>query len=556
MSLATVCGAQPTTAPSAGAPSHGGDPLSGQSAVYVKSFRFVGNTRFSGAKLAEAIKTFAGRRLTTERLEEARLVLTRLYVDAGYINSGAVLPDQVVSDGIITFRIVEGRLSDVDVTFKDGNGKSKDRHLLRSDYVADRIRFAANPPPMDLLRVKDELELLRQDPNIARINAELKPGTSAGDSRLDVQVTENNPFQLGLQWSNRRNPSVGSTAYDVLAYDRDLTGNGDLLNVQYDVANGPVNDPRLDGADDFSLNYAIPFTPADTSLAVNFTKTNALVTQTPFTDLNIRSRTTSTSLTLRQPIYRRPVAEAAGPGKPGSPSVQFDLFTAAAIRENSTSLLNRPFSFSPGENNGAGRVTVVRFGQELVMRSQNDALSARSIFSLGVPWFGSTPDFPGQGGGRFFAWLAQAQYVHLIDKTDWQLVLRAAGQLSDRPLLPVEQFSLGGIDSIRGYPENDLVRDQGINGSVELHIPLIHGNSGAGEVLTLVPFFDAGYGWNRVRHAAPSQALDSVGVGLLFAPSSHVSAQLFYGAALQNHSHGSHDPEDLGIHFNVLFLAY
>src|SRR5438270_355603 len=82
-----------------------------------------------------------------------------------------------------------------------------------------------------------------------------------GDSRLDVQVRETNPFQVGLQWSNRRNPSVGSTAYDLLASDSDLTGRGDRLAVQYDIANGPPGDPQLAGADDFSLDYAIPFTP-------------------------------------------------------------------------------------------------------------------------------------------------------------------------------------------------------------------------------------------------------------------------------------------------------
>ena len=228
--------------------------------------------------------------------------------------AGAVLPDQTVADGIITFRIVEGRLGEVNVTFKDAQGKPTDHHLLRKDFIADRIHYAANPPPMDLLRLKDELELLRQDRNIAAINAELKPGAEPGDSRLDVQVRENNPYQFGLQWSNRRNPSVGSTAYDLLASDSDLTGNGDSFHLQYDIANGSINDPRLAGADDFSLDYAIPFTPADTSFAINFTRTNALVTQAPFTDLNIRSQTDSTSFTLRQPIYRKPVAEAATAG--------------------------------------------------------------------------------------------------------------------------------------------------------------------------------------------------------------------------------------------------
>jgi hemolysin activation/secretion protein len=548
---ATAPASRPATADNVAA------PLSMQASVAARGFRFVGNTRLSDAELQKVVAPYVGRTLTSEELDRARRALTARYVDAGYINSGAVLPDQTVAGGIVTFRIIEGRLSDVDVTYKDADGKPTQRNWLVPEYVADRIRLAANPPPLDLLRLKDQLELLRQDRNIGQINAELKPGAESGDSRLDVQLRENNPYYVALQWSDRRNPSVGSTAYDLIAADSDLTGRGDSFHVQYDLANGPVNDPRLDGADDFSLDYSIPITPADTTFSINFTRTNALVTQLPFTDLNIASRTDSTSFTLRQPVYRRPVAEVGTADHPGKPSVEFDLFATAALRDNSTYLLGRPFSFSPGEDNGAGRVTVLRFGQELVMRGPSEALSGRSTISLGVPWFGATPNVgSGEAGGKFFAWLGQAQYVRLIGASDWQLVLRTVAQLSDRPLLPVEQFSLGGLDSVRGYPENYLVRDAGITGTAEVHIPLIHGKPGDAPMLALVPFVDGGYGWNRNHASAPSQALDSIGLGLLCNPNRHFSAQVFYGLALKDHALGGRDPEDLGVHFNVLYAPF
>ena len=292
VALATqVCNGQtlPTTVPSTAFPVRPNTPmpLSAQTAALVRGFRFVGNTRISDVELQKVVSAYVGRTLTSEQLERARRKLTEYIVKAGYINSGAVLPDQTVAGGIVMFRIIEGRLSDIDVTYKDADGKPTKRHWLRPEYVADRIRMAANPPPMDLLRVKDELELLRQDRNIGQINAELKPGTEAGDSRLDVQLRENNPWLVELQWSDRRNPSVGSTAYDLIAANSDVTGRGDSFHVQYDLANGPINDPRLAGADDFSLDYAIPITAADTTFAINFTRTNALVTQLPFTDLNI-----------------------------------------------------------------------------------------------------------------------------------------------------------------------------------------------------------------------------------------------------------------------------
>ena len=35
-----------------------------------------------------------------------------------------------------------------------------------------------------------------------------------------------------------------------------------------------------------------------------------------------------------------------------------------------------------------------------------------------------------------------------------------------------EKFSLGGVNSVRGYRENELVSDNGVIGSMELRIPL------------------------------------------------------------------------------------
>lgn len=47
-----------------------------------------------------------------------------------------------------------------------------------------------------------------------------------------------------------------------------------------------------------------------------------------------------------------------------------------------------------------------------------------------------------------------------------------------------------------------------------------------------------------------------MGLGLLLNPSRRVSAQVFYGAALQNHSKDSHDVQNLGLHFNVVVLLF
>ncbi len=395
--------------------------LSTAQTVTVRQFDFTGNTRFSAAELREVLKSYVGRALTPEELERARVALTQHYVDKGLINSGAVLPDQSVDSTnpagvVIHFQIVEGRLSEVRVTYLKANA-STDKHLLRKQYITSRLN-AAGTQPLDIVRVKNELELLRQDPLISSINAELRPGAAPGLADLDVAVRESNPFQLGLQFSNRRPPSVGSTALDALASDRDLTGNGDLLALRWSLLYGEIDDMRWAKDRDYSIDYTVPISPSDTTLSFDFTRTDALVVSKPFADLDIASKVNSYALTFRQPVWRRPTVEV--PSTPHGwtkPAAEFGLFVTGTIRNDDTSLLGEPFDVQPGVENGHSRVVAIRFGQDLTTRTENDALSLRSTFSFGLPVLSATHNTSHEAAdSQFVSWLGQAQYIRRLGR--------------------------------------------------------------------------------------------------------------------------------------------
>jgi hemolysin activation/secretion protein len=553
--------------------------LSGQAAVEVKGFRFEGNSVFNEEKLLCApveietlpqdaeggfaallkdcedprvrtrVKSYIGRTVTTEGLEEIRQAITRLYIATGYINSGAILPDQTVEDGVITYKVVEGKLTDVNLEYRDANDPNKvAKPRLRAEYLKSRVRLGAEPP-LNIIKLKNELEILRQNPNLARVNAELRPGTEPGEAYLDMQVAETNPWQLGVQISNRRSPSVGAEQVEILASNRNLTGNGDVLSVRYGLNTGGFRDWEFAGADDFSIDYTIPITPADTTLSISYERTDSVVVEQPFDQLDITSESNSIALTIRHPFYR-------------SANTEFAMFLSQAYRDNRTELLGEPFSFSPGAEDGKSVVAPIRFGQEYTTRSQIDAFALRSTFSFGMKYLGATKnndnDLP---DGQYLAWLGQAQYVRRLQKPDdpnplhdYQLVLRGSAQLASSPLLSIEQFAVGGVDTVRGYRENQIVRDIGFAASVELHVPVIVTASG-NRILEAIPFFDIGYGANI--HGKAAQTLPSIGIGLQYTPNRHVTGQLYYGYALDRSINQETDNlQDCGIHFNLLLLLF
>lgn len=85
-------------------------------------------------------------------------------------------------------------------------------------------------------RLKVGLQLQRQNPSIAQINAELKPDVKPGETILHVKVKEQHPFRPGSEISNRRPPSVGEGIGELYLANVNLTGHNDPLELRWGLA--------------------------------------------------------------------------------------------------------------------------------------------------------------------------------------------------------------------------------------------------------------------------------------------------------------------------------
>ncbi|MCS7033177.1 MAG: BamA/TamA family outer membrane protein [Phycisphaerae bacterium] len=511
--------------------------LSGQQSVRVDRLKFVGNTAFSDSQLLAApagdggrtVADFLGRELSMDELEQIRVGLTLAYVNAGYINSGARIPDQPVpADGELLVEIVEGRLTDIHI---------EGRKWLREGYLVDRLRRAARPP-LNLGELKNSLEILRQDPKLRRLNADLRPGTSPGEAVLNVAIDENFPGSLALLFSNRRPPSVGAERFEVLAGWNNLSGRGDALSLRYGLNKGDLDDWEWAGLDDFTISYSLPLTPIDTTLMLELERSDTTIVEPPFDQLDLETESTRAAVTVRQPVYR-------------TANTEFALSLGLSVQQVTNRLAGERTNIAPGAIAGETNVTAIRFGQEFSTRSTRQAISLRSTFSLGIDAFDSNISGGDIPDSRFFAWLGQVQYVRRVfEEGNTQLVVRVAGQFSFDELLGPEQFAIGGIDTVRGYRENQLVRDNGVVASVELRIPLIDRKTGGEPILQFAPFIDAGYAFNR-RQDPDGEYLISIGAGLIFNPIRNLNAVVYYGRHLNDVSDDSGNLQDHGIHFAV-----
>jgi hemolysin activation/secretion protein len=515
----------------------------GIDAIAITNFRFIGNKVFSQETLETIAEKILNLERNTSKLQETIITfaqlqqiiseITKLYNDKGYINSFAYIPttaeepsqrlqNRGTEAGEVIIKIVEGGLESIRVR------RPKGRLRLNLNYICNRLAIAAQP--LQVSRLLDALRLLELDPLIKNISAELIPGSQLHQSILDVKFEEEKTLSAGILLDNRRSPSVGTFRRQLQIGDANLLGYGDNLNLTY---------TNTDGSNAFDLNYTFPLNPNNGTINLSAGTTDNHVVEQPFQKVDLRAAARYLDITLRQPLLRTPREE-------------FALGLTATWRESGTSILGEDFPLSPGaDEKGKSRISAIRFFQDYTVRSNEQLLAFRSQFSLGLGLFNATinneaPD------SRFLAWRGQGQWIRRLQK-DTFLFVSSDIQLANRTLLPLEQFGLGGFNSVRGYRQDFLLGDNGISASAELRFPIIGRSDGGFGVLQITPFIDGGRVWNSsgLENADPQNLL-SVGTGLRWELTDSLTASFYWGIPLVDVKSRERTWQEKGLHFSVL----
>jgi len=522
--------------------------------MFVKRIEVRGVTAFKPAVIAAVIAPYENRAVTSAELQALRLALTRLYVDKGYINSGVVLPDQESKEGLVYYQAIEGTLTRVEVT-----GKAK----IRPGYIAKRIRSHVDDP-LNVNDLQYALRYLQQDPNVSRLDAALGPGDSPGQSVLRVNVEEPPRFTAGIGVDNFQSSSIGATAGTLSFGARDLTGYGDEIRASVGHSRGDTLGSAV---------VTMPLNSRNAYAEAYFSRGSAAIIAKPFDQLNIKETTRTFGINLTVPLVDRL-------------EQRFSLFGGIASNRSYTELLGTAFSFSPGPQNGVAQVAVVLGGIDWLIHGRNTVTDLRLTYRRGIDAFGATVNNaaasnsafnpnPTGADGRFG--LEQLQFIHIArlnglrPLANWndraQLILRASGQISQQPLLSLEKFTVGGVNTVRGFPENLLVRDNGFAATIELQLPLPgYRPKPDPRNLVFAPFIDYGRSWDKVNTSPGNPLVDThaadyiagAGLGLLWNPIRGLDAKIYYGREIADQFHGNnplhfvpHDLQFHGIHFSV-----
>lgn len=490
--------------------------------VHVDRVVIKGNHALRTSALLAVAAPYLSRDLTDEDVEALRGALTRRYTDHGFVTSTVILdPDAPHQTGVLSFRAIEGRIKGVRVHGLD---------RLHPSYVADRLRSSEDEVlNTDLLRSR--LQRLSDDPLFTRVTSQIEPGPEAGDAILDVDVQRARPYSLAVALNNYRPPAIGEKAYDVSGQLRDLTGLGDEFDA--DVS-GPID---ASGGIGYGLGWQLPFGRIGSVASLSAARSNTVFTTEPLSSLAVRSVIERVEFKLTQSVF--------------TTQRQQVNVSASFSHEQESTYGDELFSFLTGST-GLTRSATVRLIPEYIYRSEQQYLDLRLTVLhadlLEYPMGSLSSVVPDR---QYFVWTGQLHHVWELAQAPFELESRAIVQRTDARISELHDLEIGGINSVRGFREDDFLASNVTNLNFDFRWIALRPGTSLRPGVTLGTFFD----WATGHDVGETADTFSSGGFTLRLKWAHVQADLAYGIRLVrpgfvSSEHGSW--QDDGIHAQLV----
>lgn len=433
----------------------------------VKELRVTKSELLTADELRSAIQFVGAKTMSVKELQKIVDRINSAYLAKGIQTAQAVLPPQVVRDGVVYIRLIEGRYGEIKV---QGN-----KRILES-YVKDRVSATTNELS-DLNQLQKDL-LLYNNTNNFRLRAELVPGKELGSSDLVLTIDEAvNPWKSYFFVDNANQDESGLYRAGFVSAAYGLSGADDRLLVNPVFTEGTISG---------LISYDAPISNEGTRANISFSRNRVKIIDGRFEDFDIMAHSNDLSIGVSHPLNVTPLTK-------------IDVFVEAHRKWSNTEY--------SGWNIADTDTNALKIGLNLRKYDKNGLWFAQvSATSFNTDFNIRNEQADGDYYGAYCMRrqnLSAGQY----------LLVRAFGQFTnDKELPSSEQFSIGGIATVRGYEESELSGDKGWVASVEYGFPISKDN----QSLRGFAFYDHGAVYDNYSATTTRKYISSTGVGLEF----------------------------------------
>jgi hemolysin activation/secretion protein len=404
----------------------------------IDEFRVDGADKLPQIDVEEAIYPFLGPSRNAEDVEKARAALEKRYHDQGYQTVNVAVPEQNVASRVVVLRVTEGKVGRLRVT----NSRFFDLEKIKKN--APSLKEGGLP---NFNEVTKDIVALNQWPD-RRVTPALRAGVTPGTVDVDLNVEDKLPLHGSVEYNNRQSPNTTPTRLNATVKYDNLWQLGHSASFSYQVA-----PERKSDAEVFSGSYLARLTDWTSLLVYGVDSKSDVATVGgmnivgPGQIVGVRAVIT---LPARDSFFHS--LSFGGDYKHFGQTV--DLGTEAFDTPITYYPLNATYG-ATWQNEGA--LTQFNLGLTANVRglgSQYEEFDAKRF----------------NANSSFFH--INADLSHTQDLPEgFQLFGRIKGQYADGPLISSEQFSLGGVETVRGYLETEVLGDNGVAGTIEARSP-------------------------------------------------------------------------------------
>ncbi len=386
------------------------------------------------------LENFIGPNKTVEDIEQARTSLENTYHKLGYPTVLVNIPEQTLEDGLVRLEVIESTIRRVRIT---GN-----QYYTMENILAD-LPSVREGKVLNLPHLQEELITVNSNQGL-RVEPSLAPGKDFGTVDVELKVKDDMPFHGSLEVNNRH--STGTTDLrlnGVLRYEN-LWQKDHSVAMQYQTSPQKLEEVQvLAGSyilptpwrDDHRIAMYSVWSDSATAFGEGFHMQGkgyifGIRYVMPLEPYNLYSHNISLGVDYKD------FAET---------STFFDQNLKTPI----TYLpLNFAYNGSVTDEHGSTNFSAA------VNMAVRGLVSSQSEFE--VKRFRANADY-----------LFLTAGLERVQKLWWDasLFVKVDGQLADQPLISNEQYTAGGMESVRGYTESSSAGDNGIHSTLELRGP-------------------------------------------------------------------------------------
>ncbi len=462
--------------------------------VFLAKIEVQGNAIFSRRQIQSLVTPYELRDLSIKDINELCRKIQNKYAKAGYFLVRVYAPAQKIKDKTLVLQVMEAKLGTIEIV---GNKHYKTKFIYSyfKRFLGKTLHYG------ELLKT---LLLLNENRNL-KVGTIFQKGKEVGTVDMLLQVQDSTPIHLSADFNNYGSSVTALCRSGVRSDFGNVLQQGDTLSL-IGVVGVPIHQLRFVDA-----IYQTPLNTRGSELEFSFLYSDFHVDK--LKELHMHGRTQVAGIKFLQALQR-------------TGRLNTDIYAGFEYKQIR--------NFAHHKTSAFDKLRVVSLGGKI---DYMDSFRGHNIADIGA--FCGIPNFLNGlsavddvlcsregAGGRFL--YVDANYQRIQTLPAWMsssyFFLNFQGQLSAYKLPLSEEFYIGGINTVRGYPLATALGDSGFCVNLELRVPPFFVGSYPApftkklwkDVLQFVGFVDHGevfvYG-GGIFHQVDRLYLTSAGLG-------------------------------------------